>query len=121
MLNKTQVIPFIPTKSVAYMSWSWLLGNVYTAKSCKGKRRDPDAPGTSQLRDTTLTENIGPPGQPGVGHRADDPSLEKTLVMKSEEAIKSSDKGQGPHKAVEPMIMIKNQERVSLIFFKQVS
>jgi hypothetical protein len=36
--NKTLVMPFIPTKSVACMSTSWLLGNVYTAKSCKGKK-----------------------------------------------------------------------------------
>jgi hypothetical protein len=41
--NKTQVMPFIPTKSVASMSTSWLLGNVYTAKSCKDKKRDHDA------------------------------------------------------------------------------
>jgi hypothetical protein len=40
--NKTRVMPFIPAKSVACMSTSWLLGNVYTAKSCKGKMRDPD-------------------------------------------------------------------------------
>jgi hypothetical protein len=39
----TRVMPFIPTKSVACMSKSWLLGNVYTAKSCKDKKRDPDA------------------------------------------------------------------------------
>jgi hypothetical protein len=31
------------SKSVAYMSTSWLLGNVYTAKSIKVKKRDPDA------------------------------------------------------------------------------
>jgi hypothetical protein len=41
--NKPRVMPFIPTKSAACMSTSWLLGNVYTAKSCKGKKRDPDA------------------------------------------------------------------------------
>jgi hypothetical protein len=41
--NKTRVMPFIPTKSVTCMSASWLLGNVFTAKSYKGKRRDPDA------------------------------------------------------------------------------
>jgi hypothetical protein len=41
--NKTRVMPFIPTKSVACMSTSWLLGNAYKAKSCKGKKRDPDA------------------------------------------------------------------------------
>jgi hypothetical protein len=35
--NKTRKMPFIPTKSVACMSMSWLLGNVYTAKSCKAK------------------------------------------------------------------------------------
>jgi hypothetical protein len=46
------------------MSTSWLLGNVYTPKSCKGKKRDPDVLkiGIIQLRETTLTENIGPPG-----------------------------------------------------------
>jgi hypothetical protein len=43
ILKKTRVMPLIPTKSVASMSTSWLLGNVYTAKSCKGKTRDPDA------------------------------------------------------------------------------
>jgi hypothetical protein len=32
-----------PTKSVACMSTSWLLGNVYLAKSCKDKKRAPDA------------------------------------------------------------------------------
>jgi hypothetical protein len=41
--NKIRVMLFIPIKSVTYMSTSWLLGNVYTAKSCKGKKRDPDA------------------------------------------------------------------------------
>jgi hypothetical protein len=34
-----------------------------------------------------LTENIGPPGQPGVERGADNPTLEKTLVAKSEETI----------------------------------
>jgi hypothetical protein len=42
---------------------------------------------TSQLRETNLTENIGPPGQAGVGCGADNTTLEKTLVTKSEEAI----------------------------------
>jgi hypothetical protein len=41
--HKTRVMPFIPTKSVAFISTSLLLGNVYTAKSLKGKERDPDA------------------------------------------------------------------------------
>jgi hypothetical protein len=41
--NKTPAMPFIATKSVTCMSTSWLLGNVYTAKLCKGKKRDPDA------------------------------------------------------------------------------
>jgi hypothetical protein len=41
--NKTRAMPFIPTKSVACMPTSWLLGNVYTAKSSKGKKQDPDA------------------------------------------------------------------------------
>jgi hypothetical protein len=73
---------FIPTKSVACMSTSWLLGNVYTAKSCKGEKRDPDA-----LRETTLTENIGPSQYMGIGRGAGNPTLENTLVAKSEEAI----------------------------------
>jgi hypothetical protein len=34
---------FIPTKFVAGMSTSWLLGNVYMAKSYKDKKPDPDA------------------------------------------------------------------------------
>jgi hypothetical protein len=41
--DKTRVMPFIPTKSVACMSTSWLLDNVYTAKSCKDTKPDPDA------------------------------------------------------------------------------
>jgi hypothetical protein len=39
--NKTRVMPFIATKSVACMSTSWLLGNVYTAVM-QGQKRDPD-------------------------------------------------------------------------------
>jgi hypothetical protein len=39
----TRVMPFFPTKSVAHMCTSWLLGNVYKAKSCKSKGRAPDA------------------------------------------------------------------------------
>jgi hypothetical protein len=38
---------------------------------------------TSQLREATLTENIGPSGKPWVGREADNPTLEKTLVTKS--------------------------------------
>ena len=41
--NKTRVEPDIPTKSYTCMSTSWLLGNVYTAKSCKGEKRVPYA------------------------------------------------------------------------------
>jgi hypothetical protein len=79
-------MPFIPTKSVACMSTSWLLGNVYTTRSYKGKKARSwrFKTGTSQLRETTLTENIGPPG---AGRGADNPTLEKTLVTKCEEAI----------------------------------
>jgi len=39
----TRVKPDIPTKSYTCVSTSWLLGNVYTAKSCKGGKRVPDA------------------------------------------------------------------------------
>jgi hypothetical protein len=38
-------------------------------------------------RETTLTENIDPPRQPVVGRGADNPTLEKTIDTKSEEAI----------------------------------
>jgi hypothetical protein len=71
------------------MSTSWLLGNVYTAESFKGKKRDSDALkfGTTQPRETALAENICPSGQPRVGRGADNPTLEKTLVTESEEAI----------------------------------
>ena len=41
--NKTGVKPDIPTKSYICMSTSWLLGNVYMAKSCKGEKRVPDS------------------------------------------------------------------------------
>jgi len=41
--GKTRVKPDIPTKSYTCMSTSWLLGNVYTAKSCKGEKRVTDA------------------------------------------------------------------------------
>jgi hypothetical protein len=34
---------FMMVKVEFWMSTSWLLGNVYTAKSCKGKKRDSDA------------------------------------------------------------------------------
>jgi hypothetical protein len=46
--------------------------------------------GTSQLRETTLTENIGLPGWPGVGRGADNTTLKSTLVTKSEQAIAGS-------------------------------
>jgi len=36
-------MPDIPTKSYTCMSTSWLLGNMYTAKSFKGEKRVPDA------------------------------------------------------------------------------
>jgi hypothetical protein len=35
-------MPFIPTKSVACMATSWLLGNIHMAKSRKGIKQDPD-------------------------------------------------------------------------------
>jgi hypothetical protein len=65
--------------------------------------------GTSQLRETTLTENIGPPGQPRVGARLTIPPW-KRLVTKSEEAIAGYFSWQkflrkGPRMAVEPIMM----------------
>jgi hypothetical protein len=56
-------MPFIPIKSVACMSSSWLLGNVYNAKSCKGKKRDPSALKLGEV-------------SPGVGCGADKRTLE---------------------------------------------
>jgi hypothetical protein len=41
----------------------------------------------SQLREITLTGNLGPPGYPGVGRGVDSPTVQKTLVTKSEDAI----------------------------------
>jgi hypothetical protein len=41
--NKTRVMPLILMKSIACMSTSLLLGNVYMAELCKGKKRAPDA------------------------------------------------------------------------------
>jgi hypothetical protein len=82
-------MPFIPTKSVVCISTSWLLGNVYAAKSCKGKNRDSDALKLrlTQLQETTLTGNIDPLGYSWAGSGADNPTLEKTFVTKSDEAI----------------------------------
>jgi hypothetical protein len=67
--------------------------------------------GTSQLRETTLTENIGPPRYPGVGRGADNPTLEKTRheIWRSNNRIlqlaEASEEGQGPSRAVEPMMI----------------
>jgi hypothetical protein len=41
--SKTRVKWDIPAKSHTFMSTSSLLDNVYTAKSCKGGKRVPDA------------------------------------------------------------------------------
>jgi hypothetical protein len=61
------------------MSTSWLLGNVYTAKYSRAKNEILTLSiGTSQLRETTLTVNIGSLGYPGVGRGADNLTLEKT-------------------------------------------
>jgi len=42
--------------------------------------------GTGQIRETTPTENIGPPEQLGVGHGADNPNPTKFIVQKPREA-----------------------------------
>jgi len=47
-------------------------------KTCRGAKRVPDTlVGAGQLRETTPTENIGPPGLLGVGCRVDNPTLDK--------------------------------------------
>jgi hypothetical protein len=46
--------------------------------------------GTNQLRETTLTEKIGPPGSLGLGRGADNSTLEKN-VTKTEEATADHD------------------------------
>jgi len=63
---------------------SWLLGNVYTAKSCKGEKRVPDTfkIGTGQLRETTPTENHPSSRIAGGGHGADNPTPENYIVQK---------------------------------------
>jgi hypothetical protein len=53
-----------------------------TSKTCKGMKRVPDAlTGTSQLRQTTLTENISPPGSVWAGHGADTNTPEKKVCQ----------------------------------------
>jgi hypothetical protein len=86
--NKTPVMPFIPTKSVACMSKSWLLGNIYTAKACTGKKRDPDAlklglvsEGRQPWQKTSALQDSR-----GLGVGLTTPPW-KRLVTKSEEAI----------------------------------
>ena len=49
-----------------------------TAKTWRGAKQAPDAlVGASQLRETTPTENIGPPGSMGVGRRVDNSTPDK--------------------------------------------
>jgi hypothetical protein len=69
-----------------------------TAKTCRGTKRVPDAlVGAGQLRETTPTENIGPPGSLGVGRKADNPtSGGKNIFTKSEE-VKTGLICQGRH------------------------
>jgi hypothetical protein len=57
-------MPCIPTESYACISTPWPLGNVYTAKSCRGTEEFPT--GTCQLREKTLTESIDPQGLLGA-------------------------------------------------------
>jgi hypothetical protein len=45
--------------------------------------------GTNQLRKTTMTENIGPPGLLGVVRGADNSTLGRKKVTKTEEATAS--------------------------------
>jgi hypothetical protein len=69
--------------------------------------------GTSLLRETTLTENIGPPEYPEVGRGADSPNTEKDSCHETWrnnsrilQLAEASEEGQGPRRAVEPMMMI---------------
>jgi hypothetical protein len=69
--------------------------------------------GTNQLRETTLTENIGSPGSLGVRRGADTPILEKNnFVTKTEEATagrwleEAYEEGQGSHRAVGSIVML---------------
>jgi hypothetical protein len=67
--------------------------------------------GTNRLKETNLTEDIGPPGSLGVGRGADNPTLEKTSHENWRSKTggrwlaEASDEGQGPHRTVEPMMM----------------
>ena len=47
-------------------------------KTCRGTKQVPDTlVRAGQLRDTTPTENISPPGSLGVGHGVDNPTPDK--------------------------------------------
>ena len=49
-----------------------------TAKTCRGAKWVPDAlVRARRLRETTLTENISPPGSLGIGRMVDNPTPDK--------------------------------------------
>jgi hypothetical protein len=99
--NKTQETPCIPTKSYACMSTPWSLGNLYTA--AMQRRRESSRRfkmGTYQPRENTLTEKHRS-SKISVGLRRVANLIQNILFI-----AKSEEEGQGPHRAVEPMMMM---------------
>jgi hypothetical protein len=82
---KTRVMPSIPTKSDTCTSTSSLLGNVFTAKSCKGEKRVPDAfklgptsEGRQPRHKTLVLQNSW-----GLGVRLTTPPYKTIIVTKA--------------------------------------
>jgi hypothetical protein len=112
--NKTRIMPFISTKSVACMSTSWLQGKVYTAKSCKGKKRVPDALnlglvsyGRQPWQKTSALQDSRGLGMGLKPHPGKD-SWHEIWRNNSQipQLAEASEEGKGPHRAVEPMMMM---------------
>jgi hypothetical protein len=81
--TESRVMPFMSTKSGACISTLRPLGKVMQGRKRSSRRFQTE---TNQLRETTLTENIGSPVLLGVGRGADNSSMAKKKVMKTEEA-----------------------------------
>lgn len=100
LTNNTQEMSCIPTKSYACVFTSWSLGNLYTAKTWKGKER---VPGNLKWRPVswrknTLTEKHRSSRNVKGCLWVDNPTHTYDLSRNPKE-------GQDPHRAVEPMRM----------------
>jgi hypothetical protein len=109
--NKTRIMSFISTESVACMSTSWLQGKVYTAKSCKGKKRVHDALnlglvsyGRQPWQKTSALQDSRGLGMGLKPHPGKDSWHE--IWRNNSQIPQLAEEGQGPHRAVEPMMMM---------------